>query len=345
MSDPRYYLVRALGQSSEAFDLFFENSVVAVGWGKVDFSAIDDPSDLVKQVDDSYYKSIKIVATTRGRRLNAVRRFKNLKARDRIIVPYRGAIRLAIAEAEQVFDLSAGPLDLCNQRKVQYLKTPEGFRNVPRKNLSEGLQRRLRMPGGIVVDLFEFGEEIEALFKGEESGWTNHFTTKEDELMEKFRQKLLGNIQNRKTNLQAGGRGLEELVCELLEVEGYKAKIVSKKDFVAGADADITASRGDRFSGDTKLLIQVKHHQGQTGSQAANQLLRIMEQQPEEYAEHILVVVTTADATTGLETQCENKGIKLIRGPKLVEWIIDCIPNLSLDTLTKLGISTIPRLV
>jgi hypothetical protein len=40
MSDPRYYLIRAHGQSAEAFSLFFENSVIAVGWGKVDFSAI-----------------------------------------------------------------------------------------------------------------------------------------------------------------------------------------------------------------------------------------------------------------------------------------------------------------
>lgn len=65
MSDPRYYLVRTHGQSAEALSLFFENSVIAVGWGKVDFSAIDDPDELVKQVDGRYYKFIKIVPTTK----------------------------------------------------------------------------------------------------------------------------------------------------------------------------------------------------------------------------------------------------------------------------------------
>ena len=41
--DRNYYLVRAMSQSQEDFDVFFNDNVVAVGWSEVDFSQIDSP--------------------------------------------------------------------------------------------------------------------------------------------------------------------------------------------------------------------------------------------------------------------------------------------------------------
>jgi len=34
--DKGYYLVRAMSQSRDDFDVFFKNNVVAVGWGDVE---------------------------------------------------------------------------------------------------------------------------------------------------------------------------------------------------------------------------------------------------------------------------------------------------------------------
>lgn len=332
------YMVRAMSQSDAEYAIFFENNVIAVGWSEVNFSSYADIEKLIAAVDSLYYSDKKTASQVVGKKLNEVRRFKEMRTGDHIVVPYRGAIRLARLGDGERYDQSMLGLDLCNQRFADYLKLGQDYLSVPRSNLSEGLQRRLRVRGTTIADLSEFGMEIEQLFKDPNASWLSQFTKVESKRMVAWQDQLLKNIRNGKTNLKAGGRGLEELIKCLLDLEGYKAEILSKRRFKDLGDADIEANRSD-FFGDRRLLVQVKHHSGQSDAWGAQQLTAILEAEKEAFAEHKLVLVTTADASSELLEFCEQQDIMLITGVELVKWIYEHIDRVPLEWRASLGIS------
>lgn len=332
------YMVRAMSQSDAEYAIFFEQNVIAVGWSEVNFSSYTDIEKLIAAVDTKYYSDRKTAPQVVGKKLNEVRRFKEMRSGDYIVIPYRGAIRLARLGEGEKYDQSTLGLDLCNQRFADYLKVDQDYLSVPRSSLSEGLQRRLRVRGTTIADLSEFGMEIEQLFQDPNASWLSHFTKVESERMVAWQDHLLKNIRNGKTNLKAGGRGLEELIKCLLDLEGYKAQILSKRRFRDLGDADIEANRSDRFE-DRKLLVQVKHHSGQSDAWGAQQLTAILETEKETFAGHILVLVTTADASQELVEFCEQQDIRLINGVELVRWIYEHIDRMPLEWRASLGIS------
>ncbi len=157
--------------------------------------------------------------------------------------------------------------------------------------------------------------------------------------MVSWQDQLLKNIRNGKTNLEAGGRGLEKLIKCLLDLEGYKAEILSKRRFKDLGDADIEANRSDFFGDHQRLLVQVKHHSGQSDAWGAQQLTAILETEKKVFAEHRLVLVTTADASPELVEFCEQQDVILITGVELVKWIYEHIDRVPLEWRALLGIS------
>ena len=126
-----YYLVRAMGQTQNDFDIFFNNNVVAVGWSEVDFSKYSDEDLLVKEVDRVYYTSRDVAPQVAGKKKNEVRRFKGIKNEDRIIVPFWGAEQLTgvlesqddlFSEYKLVLVTSATPskdlVELCDKKGI-----------------------------------------------------------------------------------------------------------------------------------------------------------------------------------------------------------------------------------
>jgi restriction system protein len=183
---------------------------------------------------------------------------------------------------------------------------------------------------------------LEPLFQGDHSGWFAQIEKAEALRVDRFKRELLRNIRKGNTNLQAGGYGLEELVRDLLTSEGYSAQILSKRAFQGVADADVLATRSDRF-GETKLLVQVKHHQGVTGTFGAEQLAEIRNATPELYQDYSLVLVSSAQASPELAAACEAEGILLVDGNELVDWIYDLLPRLDAAIRIRLGISEVPE--
>lgn len=341
-----YYMVRAMGQTDLEFKLLFDNNIIAVGWSRVNFSSFDDMEALLREVKVKYHYE-KISPQVVGRRLAQIRRFINIKAGDRIILPYYDSVCLAEALSEQLYNPSVGDggLDLSNQRKVKYIlgdnKKPI---NIPRKQLSERLQRRLRVRGSTVADLYEFGDEVKDLFGPEIITWFQQSHKIEEELKKNFLIQLWSNLQEGNIGLQTGGIGLEHVVKELLEIEGYEAKIASKCAFPDFADADIIATKADRL-GEVNLLVQVKHHKGASGTWGAEQLKEIIRQQPDRFSDHKLILITSAEASKNLQVMCEDQNITLIGGDELVQWIADSVAKLRIETKMKLGISDVPRLL
>ena len=338
-----YFLVRAMDGREQDYSVFFEGGVVAVGWSQVRFPDYHNADGLVEAVLDKYKKLYAEVSPQYlGKRKNEIRRFKMMQKGDRVVVPYGASIRLATATDQELYDeCQAASTDLANQRRVIYETLGDDLLTIPRHKLSEGLSRRLRVRGVSVGDLWEFGEEIDDLFRTKE-GWPARFQEKSDQLLNEFKDQLLDNIRKGKTNLAAGGYGLENLVQELLEIEGYQARILPRAAFRGFADADIHASKADRI-GETRLFVQVKHHEGKTCSWGTKQLREVVAQQPEN-SDHKLVLVTSGIASRKLIEECERHDIVLIDGKGLVDWIYELMGQMRLTNRNKLGITDVPML-
>ena len=335
-------MVRAMFSREADFDVFFKNSVVAVGWSEIDFTRYPPAQlekKLIPEVKSEYY-SASASPQAVGRALNQVRRFQNIRAGDYIIVPYWSAIRLAVAEEGTVYDKSAKKLDLSNQRKVTYKYVGKTIKTIPRDELSEALQRRLRVRGNTIADLYEFKEEIDRLFEKDIYTWSAEFEEKEAKLKASFKRKLITNIKDGETNLRTGGLGLEHLVRELFECEGYTAKVLPKTAFKFG-DADIQASKPDKFS-ESKILVQVKHHTGFTNNWGLKQLKEI--QKSNEFADHKFALITSADISDELRKAADEQNVVAMDGNELTDWIVEMLPKLKVETKIKLGITSIPQL-
>lgn len=165
---------------------------------------------------------------------------------------------------------------------------------------------------------------------------------KEKELIEVFKNTLLENIKNGNTNLQSGGIGLEILVKELFECEGYKATICAKNKFAGCADADVEATKVDRFL-DYKIFIQVKHHSGFTNDYGLDQLNII--KNSDKYVDYKYVFITSADIPDNVRKKAEDLDIDCMDGKELVEWIYENINKLSDEVKNKLGISSVPQIL
>lgn len=335
-------MVRAMHSSQADFDIFFKNSVVAVGWSEIDFSEFDKEGieHLLGSVEEEYYNSEDILPQVIGRQLNQVRRFQNINKGDYIIIPFYNSIRLAIADDKILYDESAYDNDLANQRKVSYQYSGDTYKTIPRDVLSEAFQRRLRVRGSTVSDLYEFKDEIEKLFSQDNYSWTSDFEDKENELKALLKTRLLNKIRSGKTNLKTGGLGLEYLVKELFICEGYKTEVLAKTTFQFG-DADVYAVKSDKFQ-ETKILIQVKHHQGYTDDWGLKQLSEI--KSSEEYKDCKFVLITSAEISEGVRKIAEELDIAAMDGNEFVDWLIENLHNLSIETKIKLGLSAIPQI-
>ena len=341
-----YVMVRAMSSQEEHFREFFDNSIVAVGWANIDFSKCSDSNELSKEVRKEYYQNQ--YSSSISKKINSCLRFNKIKKDDFIIVPYYSSIALAIAEGEKEYkdDDKTRELDLVNRHKVKYLRENDNtIITVARSDLSEGLQRRLRVMGSSVSDLSEFSEEIDKLFNNSGSySYSGEAIKKDEEMREDFKEKLLRKIQEGKTNLQTGGIGMENLVKELFECEGYEAKIESKRACQEGADADISAWRDDSFSS-VKYFIQVKHHSGESGDEGIKQIINAINEKNQNGEDCIGIFITSGTISPDNIKYAEEKNIVTIDGNKLMDIIFNNINKLSDSTLCKLGISKVPRII
>jgi restriction system protein len=332
-SEPHYYLVRSNPD-------LVEQGLVGVGWSDFNFAEIAEPDEAIDQINNAYGV---------GRNANQIRRFFNIAPDDVIVAPLPYSVAIGRATGGLVYSEAHFKNDEANQRRVSFPRDAEAHVvTVPRSSFSEAFQRRLRVRGMTVNDLSEFADEIQealvSLARGENHHWQNHFLRQVSQQREQFKSKLLDNIQSGRTNLLTGGAGLENLVRELLTIEGYKARVLSKQQFGSFADADVLATRTDRIAS-VQLLVQVKHHQGQTGAYGVHQLQEIAKAHAGEYNDHKRVMITSGAISPELATEAENAGVTVIGGTELVDWIAEHIDRLASETKFALGIYEVPAVL
>jgi restriction system protein len=331
-----YYLIRSCR------NIPFEDGVVGVGWGDTEFCQHADAEAIIRHlIDDEGYD-------LDGRGANQIRRFKAIRKGDIIVVPFWGSVAIGAATGQELYDSKYYNEYGCNQHRVEYYRDSEGKAClIPRGNLSEALQKRLKIRITI-ANLNEFHSELDVLVANHQEGktysWTAEIKRKEEKLENEMKTQLLNHIRCGKTGLASGGIGLEQLVRELLMVDGYAAEILGKRAFPGDGDADIKASKTDMLRADD-FLIQVKHHDGTTGLWGQQQLTEIKKLQPEEFKDCKLALVTSGDVLDEDKDYAMKHDITILDGNDLVEWIFTSVAKLHPDTKRRLGISEVPRIV
>lgn len=337
-----YYMVRAMASEDEDFKVFLDNSVVAVGWSEVDFTKYSNSDRLREKVNEVYYLGKDKSPIKVSQNLNEVARFKDMKKGDYIIIPYNSDILIAVVEDGEIYSKKDEVRDLANQRKVSYRYYNNELLKISRNELSEGLQRRLRVRGMTVNTLFEFKDEIETIFSRQSYSYTHEIKMREEQELNELKEALLQNIQNGNTNLQTGGIGLEKLVCELMQCEGYDAKVLAKTKFSGKADADIQAIKEDYFMS-KKIFVQVKHHSGFSGKEGIQQIIDVLQQ--EQYMDYDGFFITSASVDDETRQFAKDNNIEVMDGKALVELITNNMEKLPVTTLRSLGISLRPHLI
>lgn len=321
----RVLLVRSPGVLSSQHQIGY-------GWPQIDFSAHASADNLMGAFRE---RNIDV-----GRKENQIRRFFNIQSGDLIVVPVNRAILLARATGIKSFGLDVHYGE--NRVGAEFLRNLDGsLKRVPRDDLSNALETRLKIRMAI-APLDEFAEELEHLYKNLENGGhssiSSQYEAQNNDLVVEVKKELLNRIQKGGTYLSSGGEGFERLVMELIELEGYSVHRPSKNHYSGIADVDIEAYREDRFT-QSKLLIQVKHHQGKTDNHGVKQLAAIEEEGVQRW------LITSALIEDDTKTYAESNDVQIMDGAEFVDWLFEQAHRLKITTRSRLGLSDAPVLV
>lgn len=343
-----YYTVRANNQTDEEFDYFFENGIVAIGWSQVDVRTLESKEEVDDVLSDLYGEFwSEAYPSVRGRRENEILRFNGIEEGDRVLIPYRSSVALATVDGEHRYVPPDTDVVFSNQIVVTYERDgEEDLLTVSRSDLTGALQSRLRVPGSSVTNLNEFADEIERLFgRKEQLTWKARHRKQEEERRQKFQAVLLARLQHGEDRLPAGGLGLEGLVAELLRLDGFdEVNPLGKNTFDGMADADLEATRADRF-GERMVLIQVKHHRGESGRHGLQQLQAIRKNDSETWGDHELVLVSSGHVPQDVKNDAEQKDIVVLDETDFIDWLLDHVDKLKPETRRKLGLSEVPSFI
>lgn len=306
---------------------------IGYGWSRVNFSSFNSPKDLIGHFTES--------GIDFGRSKNQIVRFFNIREGDVVVVPVSGAILIGTSTGKKSY--GEGVKYGSNRISVDFFRDSDGaLVKVSRKNLSTALSSRLRIRQS-VVSLFEFKPEIDRIYTAlKESGsslYSSHIQELDTLEVEAFRKGMLENIRSGRANLASGGTGLEELVHELLKIDGYEATILPKSGQEGVADVDIVAFKTD-FLSSTKLLIQIKHHSGTSGFHGVKQIQAV-----EDEEQVLRWLITTACVSDEVRERALAANINVMDGEDFSTWLASNVAGLSVATRNKLGISSVPSLL
>lgn len=142
-----------------------------------------------------------------------------------------------------------------------------------------GKLRWRRLPVLAITQYESIFNQVIARFKADPS--TQLLASELDEYIENQKQELINLLKKSLREITPSGRGISfERICEyILERNGYR---VARRNQYSGTggDIDLLCQRDMSAlpfeSGEFRLLVQVKKHEGDTDEQAVNQLLEMM---------------------------------------------------------------------
>jgi len=317
-----------------------KNHRVGYGWASVNFSNYRTFDELI----ESGFEGKDL-----GRKRNQIQRYFHLKAGDIVVVPLSRFV--VFAEVVGTKSFVQGVRYGENQIQVNYLRNDNGeVYYYPRSELEHPLQKRLRIRMSI-ANLKDFEDSLSKIVADLKQNKiylsSNEISEKQEQVAIDFKQQLESRLRTgKKIWIESGGQGLEKLVAEIFQANGYDAMVQAKNGVSGIADVDVVAKRINILTGDVEgTLIQAKHHKGTTHLHGIEQLVAYPVA-PDEYDTHRKVLVTTASSVSKEARQLsENNNIKVVLGDELASWIYDNVDKLSEITLRKLGVITEPSLI
>ncbi|AUJ69567.1 restriction endonuclease [Pseudoalteromonas sp. NC201] len=312
-----------------------EQALVGYGWREINLSKFNSFFEI-----DEFIKERGIDV---GRQRNQIKRFFEISAGDIVVVPINRAVLIGVAVGEKSF--AETPWNGANRVAVNFFKKSNGnLVKIPRYQLTEGLQSRLKIRMSI-ANLNEFKEEIagyiEKLQQNLEIKFDSEFQTRVEIELKHIERSLLDRLITGQSRLESGGYGLEKLIAELLEIEGYRTHIMSKSQTNDHSDIDIRAEKSDDFSGTNIVYVQCKHHSGTTSNWGVDQLIEFEKEAPNVS----LWLITTGVVSDEVKEYASEHGVSVMEGEALAAKIISQVDKLSVSTKEKLGLSVLPKLL
>lgn len=323
---------------------------VGYGWSDADLTGANSGDECMERICNLDY--VNLSSRQHGRIRGQLHILSQLREGHHVVVPTWGGVYIAKVVADGItydktfYNDPANPekvIDQANTIQVEFFRNSDGsLKYFHRDSFYEGLQTSLKFRGS-VKNLSNYKEEIEHAISGKS------IAERHDENLQKqekeFKAELLNRLHNGKTFLKSGGRGLEELVMELMQLQGYTASIFDKKRFAGMGDADVLAEKCDPILGEIKLLIQVKHHRHISGEHMLKQLEAIQENESGLWGEHKMVAITTGAVQEHYKEQYVNEVssiISILDGESFVDLIYEYLDQLSSETRKLLGVSFQP---
>lgn len=319
-----------------SLESLIKENKIGYGWKQINFSAHEEIKSLIVEI-------IKKNGSI-GRMTNQVKNYFELKNEDIVIVPLGKKIAIAKVIGTKNYDSQFKGGHGANQIDVEFFRKDGKVIYIPRSKLKENLESRLKLRTTI-GDLTRFSQEIDYIVQNINNlgdfDIKSSFQEKIYQYENEFKSELLNALWKGNTRVKASGRGLEELVKELLEIEGYSnVDILDKKNGEGIADVDIQAtSENNPFLKD--ILVQVKHHRGETSKHAIEQLIAY---ENEADATTYKWVITTGYISDESKNFALSNQINIMEGEQLVEWIYANLPKIKTLTKEILGIVDVPKL-
>lgn len=262
MNKNQLWMVRA-GEGAYLLDEFINKNIIAIGWNAIGELSSIDKIEKIKGLIASNYPEYKsgTVNISSGQIYRFIHEFKIGDA----VMTYNPSERIYwIGEIESDYKFDKEICEYYHTRKVKWID------KIQRDELSISTKNTL----GAILTIFDIPktsrDEIFNLLSGNKKQIVEIENDKES--LETIKEDFIAKSHEftKDKILSLDWENMQELVAGILRAMGYKTRISPK-----GADRgkDIVASPDGLGLEEPKILVEVKHRQGQMGSQEVRSFL------------------------------------------------------------------------
>jgi restriction system protein len=310
MRSNKYFFCRL--DEETRWDLYEKSNIVSIGWSTIDNSHLKNETGWGK-FRESLKTSLAGNAWAQNQSNNywgnvagSVWRFiHEIKVGDFLLIPCPGSVDVCKVAKEAYFDTSGMISDSAWRLVVEPIK-----KGVPRNYASNSLQKRLK-GYQTCLDISDLANQVDDLLNRNRPI--------------NFAESVLGQARKPMVNAlleSVNDRGFERLVKQLFEAAGAsRCNLLAKNDFRPG-DVDIEAFFDLNIVGpssEIKVGIQVKQHNGTTGSWGVQQLV---DRKEVEGYDRLYLITTAENISEDAMEIAALEGVTIITKDDLVSWML-----------------------
>jgi restriction system protein len=293
------------GKTGDADELFFKNSCIALGWGKVpDLSKLPADREAFKDAVARAYPDKPRAVPVNGGQL--YRFVHEMKRGDLVVYPSKRdrQIHLARVDGDYRFNNSLEPT-YPHQRSATWL------REVPRTHFTQGALYEI----GAAMSLFlvqKYVDEYQAVLEGAEAPVTHVSSDETVAAVTEDVEETTKDFVLKRLAQEAKGEALESVIAHLLECMGYHARLTRKNE----PSVDVIAHKDHLGLEPPIIKVQVKSGEGVVSDRDVSALYGKLSSN-----EYGLFVTLGTFSPPSLQFERSKSNLRLIDGEELVELI------------------------